>query len=408
MKKIITAQQYDYALLEEVEKKPRFDDDGFLHVLATPSIVGVMEYQRADGRIIKQLVPSETLDDPRSYRTLEDKPVTLEHPKTSVTPKDAKKHTRGHVKSGVYFEGDALYAPIVVQDNETIDNIMERKMFEVSPGYLCELEEAAPGAMHNGVPYDFIQRNRRYNHLAIVPVARGGARAKIHLDANSENCVKIGYSEFIVETKEEKKMATKVSVQLHDSAVELESDAASQVQRYKDSVEKQVQDAKKSMADMKAQYADMCKEFDAKSSAFEELRGKSDAMKKELADMKKAMEDMKKENNFDSVKLDALVAERNEVVSVAKKVINNFDASGKSNEAIIVETLNSQYNSDGKEERDFSKESADYCRGLFAGLKESTKDQKVQEQADALVKSVKVVQSSSDFRRQMMLEQQGK
>lgn len=408
MKKI-QVQQYDFNQFLEVDKKPSFDEFGFFNALTTPAVTGIMEYLTLEGKVIRQLVPEETLRDTKAMKSLEDKPVTFEHPKVNLTSKDASKHSKGHVKQGVYFEGSSLYAPITINDKDTIEQIMTGKAFEVSPGYICELEEAEQGATWNGQPYDYIQRNRRYNHLAIVKIARGGRKTKVHLDGKEEKCATIGYSSVVNNDSED--TMTKILVSLNDAQVELEGSTATQVQRFADDMKQKVSNLDKENKDVKKEYEDMCKEYDEKSKALDSLKGKSDAMTKELEDMKKKMSDMKDKNNFDSAQLDVMVEERQEVLKVAGKVIENFDSAGKDNLTVIREVLNNKYNADGKEEACFTKKSDDYCKGAFALLKDSIADEKLQTQADAIARATSKspkAESSADVRRKFMEENQGK
>jgi hypothetical protein len=57
----------------------------------------------------------------------------------------------------------------------------------LSCGYTCDLEKAEDGAKWCGIDYDFIQRNIRYNHVAIVDRARAGDDARIRMDGISVN-----------------------------------------------------------------------------------------------------------------------------------------------------------------------------------------------------------------------------
>jgi hypothetical protein len=52
----------------------------------------------------------------------------------------------------------------------------------LSMGYKCELEAAPPGSTWCGMSYDGIQRKIRYNHCAIVDIARAGDAARIRMD----------------------------------------------------------------------------------------------------------------------------------------------------------------------------------------------------------------------------------
>jgi len=399
MGKILEVQQYDFQAFNE-KLKPQVDENGFLTLSATAAVVGVMEYRDNNGRVIKQLVPHETLSDTESFRTLEDKPVTYNHPKSLLTAKDAKKWACGHVKAGVFFDGDELIAPMIITDEKLQNVIKEGKAVEVSPGYIATLEEAKPGATFNGEAYDYIQRGRRYNHLAVVEVARGGRRAKLHLDNNEDNCGTIGFMDSSFTNKETN--MSKVSVQLDDSTIELEEGTASHIMRYKDKVAAQLDEKDMCMEDMNKKYADMEKKF-------KEMQGKADGYKAEMDKMKKDMEDMKKDKQTDAAQLDAMIEERSGIIDVAAKVIENFDAKGLSNKDIIRKVLENQYTKDGKCERDFSDKDDVYCRAFFDAIADNVKDALVAKQAKA-ISNVKQadsgVETAEQLRRRLMREQQ--
>ena len=67
---------------------------------------------------------------------------------------------------------------MVITKEEAINAILNGKQ-GLSMGYTCDLEESAGNWC--GVDYDFIQRNIRYNHCAIVDAGRAGDNAKIEL-----------------------------------------------------------------------------------------------------------------------------------------------------------------------------------------------------------------------------------
>lgn len=68
----------------------------------------------------------------------------------------------------------------MITDAQTIADIKAGKR-ALSMGYTCDIEEAA--GVWAGTAYHVIQRNIRYNHCAVVDVARAGDAAHIHLDA---------------------------------------------------------------------------------------------------------------------------------------------------------------------------------------------------------------------------------
>jgi uncharacterized protein len=168
--------------------------EGYLKGRAILTNVGVFTYRDSDGNTIRDLrLPEEvfakdTLD---SLRML---PVTLDHPAGLLTVENVKEHQVGYTgdtpssvrdpESMHITASDGLHVSneIVITDKEAIQLIKAGKR-GLSCGYVCDLEKADVGARWCGVPYDFIQRNIRYNHVAVCEVGRAGDAARIRFDS---------------------------------------------------------------------------------------------------------------------------------------------------------------------------------------------------------------------------------
>jgi hypothetical protein len=160
-------------------------DEGYLDVRAPIAVCDVYEYLTPDGKIQRELVHADTLFDEISLDTIKLKPVTNSHPpETFVNPELTKERQIGTVGETLERRHDMLYARMVINTDEGIREVMENGKRELSPGYTCELVHK-PGVF-NGKPYDFIQTNRKYNHVAICDKARGGSDLAIKIDS-SEN-----------------------------------------------------------------------------------------------------------------------------------------------------------------------------------------------------------------------------
>jgi hypothetical protein len=145
--------------------------------------VGVLTYYR-DGKAIRELRPAEEVFSPESLSTLRDAPVTDDHPWNEpgqkVTPANARALRRGHVSGEPRRDSDKIAAELVIDDAELIERI-DTGLREVSCGYNCDTDET-PG-VYRGESYDRIQRNIRYNHVAIVRRGRAGSDVRIRLDS---------------------------------------------------------------------------------------------------------------------------------------------------------------------------------------------------------------------------------
>jgi hypothetical protein len=126
------------------------------------------------------------------------KPVVNDHPDKKVTPSNIDALAVGSLGSLVTtttqektWDGytppekltDGLHVAIdmTINKEDAIDDVLNGKR-SLSMGYECEIEKADEGATWLGMAYDLIQRSIRYNHCAIVEVARAGDAARIRLD----------------------------------------------------------------------------------------------------------------------------------------------------------------------------------------------------------------------------------
>jgi len=155
-------------------------DEGFIIAEAPIAKVGVMSYILADGSIRRELVDEETLKSDSSNETLKLKPVTNTHPQEKIVNKSNSKYrTVGSVGETIEYKSDALYAKFSINNQDAIKDV-ENGRKQLSPGYTVDL--LMESGEYNGQRYDAIQRNRRYNHLALVDNARGGSELALNID----------------------------------------------------------------------------------------------------------------------------------------------------------------------------------------------------------------------------------
>jgi hypothetical protein len=175
--------------------------EGFLVGRAIVTSIGVFTYRNKDGGTSRELRLPEEVFDSGSLASMKLKPVTNDHPAERVTPANTQELAVGSLGSLVTtttqertWDGytpqekltDGLHVAIDMTINQeaAIEDALNGKR-SLSMGYECELEKADEGATWLGMAYDSIQRNIRYNHCAIVDVARAGDAAKIQLDSKT-------------------------------------------------------------------------------------------------------------------------------------------------------------------------------------------------------------------------------
>lgn len=161
-----------------------YTDEGFLKVPARVARTGIQEYLARElgldgdpNRIVRVYRPPEEVFAPDSLSTYDTSDITNDHPKELVTAATYKGIAVGVVRGPGRQDGDFVAADLIVKDQKTINDINAGKC-EVSAGYTA-IYVYAPGFTADGQPYDYIQREIRINHVAIVDRARAGANARV-------------------------------------------------------------------------------------------------------------------------------------------------------------------------------------------------------------------------------------
>jgi hypothetical protein len=174
---LLNVRRFDYGSIGNVERTPQ----GFLKVSGFATRTGVFPYIDAAGKIRRELRHPDHVFNPESMNTLKNAPVTLDHPPGLVTPENVKQYMKGYTTDRVEVNRDLLDTDVIIADAETIVAVEDDNIRELSSGYTCDLDYT-PG-VYNGVPYDCIQKNIRYNHLAIVKRGRAGPEVRLRIDS---------------------------------------------------------------------------------------------------------------------------------------------------------------------------------------------------------------------------------
>lgn len=115
----------------------------------------------------------DVLFSPTTIASTEGKPVTDDHPKDWVTPKNWQVLSKGsshNVHQGEGEDAEYLMADLLIMDESTIEAVQKGKV-EISLGYDAEYTQVSPG---KGV-----QSNIVVNHIALVDKGRCGSRCSI-------------------------------------------------------------------------------------------------------------------------------------------------------------------------------------------------------------------------------------
>lgn len=169
-------------------KHRHIDENGYLHVDKSPILKsGVLDYlgsellpegeDTVDGvkvdpdKIYKVFIPEEEIrKGADSFKLL---PITNDHTWLGNEGEDAKDYQEGTIGENVYVEDGMLYAPLVFTGNEIIKDITEEGKEELSSSYYNRFEKAV------NKDYDFIARDIKGNHLALVDKGRCGSEVRV-------------------------------------------------------------------------------------------------------------------------------------------------------------------------------------------------------------------------------------
>lgn len=268
-------------------------ENGSLSGRAVVTTIGVFPYLLEDGTVFNELRLPEEVFAPDSLRSLQLIPITLDHPaefvnsenmselQVGVTGQDVSRLDLydGEIYGSYKTDGTELSIPLKITRKDAIEAVKNGKR-ALSCGYSrdLELKEGTWGGIH----YDGIQRNIRYNHVAIVDRGRAGDAAVIRMD----NAFIPTYSEKEKELKDEdisipdrrsnmKKMVIdSVSYELDDKVV----DHMASVEKERDTAQAQLDMANIRIAELEKEMSGMIKadELPAKVREMQSVRDTAD------------------------------------------------------------------------------------------------------------------------------------
>lgn len=318
-------------------------DEGFIRDSPVIGRTGILKYRNPDGTTRNEYRPPEEAFNADSLATLNGKPITVGH-HGMVNDKNWNRSAPvGTVMGAGKEDGNNIRADVVIYNLPT-------NARELSCGYTCDLD-MTPGTAPDGQHYDAIQRNIKYNHLAIVNRARAGSVARLNMDGD----------EIFEEEKENNNMA---KIRL-DSGIEYEA-APEVIVAYE-----------KAQTDLKENQTKM----DSLQAKYDTLLAESEKVKKEHEDeLKKAKE------TFDEA-----VKSRVEMLATAKKFeIEKADEMSDKDikTAIIKKVHGDSLNIDGK--------SDEYINACF----DMAKDKEIKHE-DSLAQQRKAVNKEDEDKKEV-------
>ena len=171
------------------------DENGYLYVDKSPILrSGILEYygsellpegaDTVDGvkvdpdKIYKVYIPEEEIR--KGAETFKMIPITDDHTWLGDDGEDAKDYQVGMTGENVYVEDGFLYVPLKFTGKDIVDEVESHEKEELSSSYYNRFEKS------KNSEYDFIARDIKGNHLALVDKGRCGSAVRV---LNSEKGV---------------------------------------------------------------------------------------------------------------------------------------------------------------------------------------------------------------------------
>ncbi len=310
--------------------------DGFLIGRANITNVGVFTYRNIDGTETRELRLPEEVFSRSSLDSLKLKPITNDHPTEAVTTANVDKYGVGSVGSNpstptAWDDGEPsrwnnegindypngylpdtdrfhLSCDMSITQEEAILDVLAGKM-ELSAGYTVTLEEASGTWM--GMEYDAIQRDIRYNHVAIVDKARAGDAARIILRQDSADAVCIGKVEIPTQNYKEDSMASLRKTKIDGVEYEAEKEVLTKLDA--ETKRANASEGKIKVAEEKIKVAE--EKIKETTDSLSKLQAEKDNADEKIKTLE---EDLKKKEDTDPSIVDQAVKERMAVLDSAK------------------------------------------------------------------------------------------
>jgi hypothetical protein len=174
-------------------------DNGMMRVPARLSRVGIQEYRRPNGTVERAYRPADEVA--KSAPGFDAVTLVDDHPIENgsvVDASNAKRLSVGVVLNPVFREG-FVEAELLISDATAVAKVEAGKV-ELSAGYFIDRDDT-PGLTADGQHYDFVHRNIRPNHVAIVDEGRAGHDVRIQLDAAGDVAFTTDFTAPMVDAK---------------------------------------------------------------------------------------------------------------------------------------------------------------------------------------------------------------
>lgn len=293
---------------DRVEIKATKTPEGFIKDSPVIGRTGLMTYYNHDGSKRIEYRPPEEAFNADSLASLLGKPITIGHKAMVNAGNAAQVQPIGTVLTGGRQDGNDIVADVVIYDLPTAAR-------ELSCGYQLDLDET-PGTTPDGKHYDAIQRNIRYNHVAVVPRGRAGV-ARLNMDGDQVDD----------EGGNQNMNMTKVRT---DSGIEY--DAAPEVKVYLEKLLQERKDEQAKVDKLQAKYDAVLNDLDKAKKDHRDAMEKQKAQFDEAVKARVAMLQTAEKHGIE--KADEMTDKDIKIAIIQKVRGDSFNLDGKSDEYI--------------------------------------------------------------------------
>ena len=262
-----------------------------------------------DRDVVRIYRPSDAVFARNAINTYARKPITIGHPEGGVSDETWKDLAVGEIDRDVVRDGEFVSVPLLFRDAKAITMMQAADgPRELSMGYVASVD-FSDGVTPDGDAYDAIMTDFRMNHVAVVPLARGGKELRIGDGADA----RWGASPY--NDRKDTIMADAINTRtvLIDGLSVVTTDAGAQAL---EKLQGTIADAAKKMADAETAHAKAIADADAK-----------------LAKAEAAL-DAEKAKVLSDADLDKRVADRADLLAVAKGIAPEVKTAGLGDAAI--------------------------------------------------------------------------
>ncbi len=346
----------------------RVDNDGMLRCTTNVLKSCVMDYGRSElnnhvpehlehRTMLRLYVPPDELEKESAIRSLEGKPVSIDH----VWQKSGNIDSVGNVAGAPYYDNESgmLKADILITNKKARERItkygLTNKLIEQSAAYTNKIDWTS-GVAPDGTEYDGVQRDLSYNHIALLEKGKGRAGEDVR----------------ILNQSEKKTMSEFTGVMIEGSTIRIMNEDISKMENVLSTLQNRHSKDKE----------DMKKKYDSK---MEKSKNDADEMEEGLANEKKMHEKTKGEkdslqnrinNELSPEALEAKLTEITNERKTATAILNSISSdestvekiSSKIGHDLRVSCVN-EYRTQNSMELLESDAKETYVQGLFEGLK---------------------------------------